>query len=137
MIFGSKRLIYTMLELGDDSEENRLRLQRLREAQLLIGYLELTPQPPREEPFLPIEHTSLYVFHPERFSRYLVWPDDFNSPRLKILPKTAYPQIESLMDMKDNATGVQPFGPSRGIGFIHHWRASGSNISEESFCTSA
>ncbi len=89
------QMIYALLELGDDPGENQQLFQRLSEAQAVIGYLVSTPQPPREDPFLPLENASLYVFHPERFTRYLIWPDDSN-PTVENLAKDSTPTEREL-----------------------------------------
>ncbi len=90
------RMIYAVLELSDDPKEQQESLQRLREAQTLIGYLRSTPQPPGEDPFLPLENASMYVLYPQRFSRYLIWPDDSN-PTVENLAKDSTP-IEKDLD---------------------------------------
>jgi hypothetical protein len=67
---------YTILQIGDDEEQNEALMQRLREAQILIAYRYSRPHPIDGRPFLILEYSSLYLFDAKQVSDSLVWPRD-------------------------------------------------------------
>src|SRR5260370_39029915 len=101
------RMIYALLELEDDPEENQRLFQRLSQAPAFIGYLSSMPQPPREDPFLPLEHASMYAFHAERVFKYTIWPDASNST-VEDLAKDRAPTEDDL----DGHRGQRNWGSS-------------------------
>lgn len=62
------RMTYTCLESTLDQEHALQFLQRLHEAQTLIAYLYSAPHPTSGEPFLHLEHSSLYLLAPDKVS---------------------------------------------------------------------
>jgi len=70
-----KRMTYAHLPLDDDAKKTGKILQRLREAHILIGYLYSSPHFPYGDPFLWLEHSSLYLMRPRMVSKYIVWPE--------------------------------------------------------------
>src|SRR5258708_35662404 len=103
------RMIYALLELEDDPEANQRLFQRLSQAHALIGYLSSMPQPPREDPFLPLEHASMYSMR-NLFSSTLFGPM-LLTLLLKISQKTELPQKMISTGIEDSATGGLPSGP--------------------------
>ncbi len=101
------RMIYALLELEDDPEANQCLFQRLSQAHAFIGYLSSMPQPPREDPFLPLEHASMYVFHAERVFKYTIWPDASDST-VEDLAKDRAPTEDDL----DGYRGQRNWGSS-------------------------
>ncbi len=67
------QMCYAYLPLNQDQEKNRNLFQRLREAQILIGYLYTSPDR-FGQPFLTHEHSSMYLFHPTLVSKSLIEP---------------------------------------------------------------
>ena len=70
-----KEMTYAYLPLDDDREKKRNVLRRLREARILIGYLYSSPHFPFGDPFLQLEHSSLYLVRPSMVSKYIIWPE--------------------------------------------------------------
>lgn len=71
-----KHLTYTYLQLGQDPVAARAQVDRLWEAQAIIGYLYTSPHPLFGDPSLTAEHATFYVFWPYRFFSSLLWPMD-------------------------------------------------------------
>ena len=78
---------------------------RLRQLQTLLCYLYSSPHPTLGDPFLRLEHSSIYMFKKGRFSPYLIWPEHNVSAI-----KSKHPQVDK-------------FGEISGYECLVNWRS--------------
>ena len=78
-------MLCTHLHLGPDGQKRESVLRRLRESQILIGYLYCSPHFPGGEPFLAHENADLYLLRAAKVSKFLIGCED-ECPEESIVP---------------------------------------------------